>query len=91
LLDILEFIIATLEVNSGYNKLVEFQKLEAIAKKNKRIVENAYNNDLLETQEFIEANLYESFILSQLYTAEYNYSIAIVDLENIIGKRKQVK
>jgi outer membrane protein len=79
---------AALEVNSGYEKLLEFRKLEAIAKKNRRIIENAYNNDLLETKDFIEAHLYESFVLSQLYNAEYNYSIALADLENIIGKSK---
>lgn len=78
---------ATIEVKTGYKKLLEFRDLLVIAQKNKRIIENAYNNDLVETKDFIEANLYESFILSQLYTAEYNYSIAIVELENIIGKR----
>lgn len=79
---------ATLEVNAGYKKLLEFRELESIAKKNKRIIENAYNNDLVETQDFIEAQLYESFVLSQLYNAEYSYSIALADLENIIGKSK---
>jgi outer membrane protein TolC len=53
---------------------------------NRDLNERAYQSDLVELQDLLEAQLFEAVMKVQFYKAQYNYYETFVDLEFTVGK-----
>ena len=56
------------------------------ANENRNLLERAYKQDLAETEEVVQAQLFESFMTAQYQKVLYDHLVAKSNLEVVIGK-----
>ena len=81
-----------LQIRYYYNKMIEAQNHERTSRsametamENRDLTERAYQNDLLEVKDLIEAQILESFTKARYQKARYDHYETLAMLEQMIG------
>lgn len=76
---------AFLQMDSSYKEYLILLEATQTAKENRELNTRAYREDMVETKDVIEAQLFESFTSGNFYRAEYDYAIAKANIDFIVG------
>ena len=64
-------------------------KAQSFAEENRKLNVRAYQEEMVETKDVIEAQLVESFASASLYRARHELRTALADLDFLVGKAVQ--
>jgi outer membrane protein TolC len=75
-----------MRIQRSRDQLVEMEKAQALAQDNRKLHVRAYQEELVDTKDVIEAQLVESFTSASLYRARYELQNALADLDYHVGR-----
>lgn len=70
-------------------QLIDSTQAQGFAEENRKLNVRAYQEEMVETKDVIEAQLVESFASASLYRASHELHAALADLDFIVGKAAQ--
>jgi len=74
-----------LNMQSAYKQFMILEEAVDIAQENRALNTRAYQEDMVETKDVIESQLFESYTKGDFYRSEYDHAIARAKLDFIIG------
>lgn len=78
-----------MRIERSRNQLAESTKAQAFAEENRKLHVRAYQEEMVETKDVIEAQLVESFASASLYRAHHELRAALAELDYQVGKAAQ--
>lgn len=78
-----------MRIQRSLNQVIDSEKAQGFAEENRKLNVRAYQDDLVETKDVIEAQLLESFASASLYRARHELRAALADLDFQVGKAAQ--
>ncbi len=76
---------AFLEMKSAYNQYSILKNAVAVAQENRELNTRAYQEDMVETKDVIESQLFESYTQGDFYRSQYEHIVARAKLDYIVG------
>jgi outer membrane protein TolC len=78
-----------MRIERSRGQLADSTKAQAFAEENRKLHVRAYQEEMVETKDVIEAQLVESFASASLYRARHELRAALADLDYQVGKAAQ--
>ena len=78
-----------LRIQRSRNQVSDSAKAQGFAEENRKLHVRAYQEEMVETKDVIEAQLVESFASASLYRARHELRAALADLDYQVGKAAQ--
>lgn len=76
---------AFLEMKSSYKQFTILNEAVENARENRELNTRAYQEDMVETKDVIEAQFFESYTQGDFYRAEYAHAVARAKLDFVVG------
>jgi outer membrane protein TolC len=80
---------AVMRIQRSRAQVLDSTKAQGFAEENRKLNVRAYQDELVETKDVIEAQLLESFASASLYRARHELRDALADLDFQVGKAAQ--
>jgi outer membrane protein TolC len=74
-----------LKIKSSYKKYKVLTQATQTAEENRDLNTRAYQEDMVDTKDVIESQLFESYTLGAYYTSMYKHALARAELDFIVG------
>jgi outer membrane protein TolC len=78
-----------MRIQRSRNQVLDSAKAQGFAEENRKLNVRAYQEEMVETKDVIEAQLVESFASASLYRARLDLRAAMADLDFQVGKAAQ--
>jgi len=76
---------AFLNMKSAYEQFLTLKEAVVTAKQNRELNTRAYQEDMVQTKDVIESQLFEAYTQGDFYKAQYDYAVAKAQLDYIVG------
>ena len=76
---------AFLEMQSSYKQFKILDEARETAQENRELNVRAYQEDMVETKDVIESQIFESYTKGDFYRSEYDHAVARAKLDYIVG------
>ena len=77
---------AFIEINSTYKQYEILKKAIETAKENRNLNIRAYQEDMVQTKDVLEAQLFESLTVADYYKSRYEHALARISVNYIVGE-----
>jgi outer membrane protein TolC len=74
-----------LNMKSSFDQYQTLQEAVFTAKENRELNTRAYQEDMVETKDVIESQLFESYVIGDFYKAQYDHAVAKAKLDLVVG------
>jgi outer membrane protein TolC len=75
-----------LRIHRSRTQIEEGEKAQGFAEENRKLHQRAYQHEMVDTKDVIEAQIVESFAAASLYRAQHELRVALADLDYLIGR-----
>jgi len=80
-----------LRIQRSRGQVQDSTQAQSLAEENRKLHVRAYQEEMVETKDVIEAQIVESFASASLYRARHDLRAAVADLDNRVGRALQPK